>query len=643
MDLTTKLKTPTCIRCRSRKIRCDGLGPCQSCSSSKTSCEYAGGEKSSRSVTELRKGAACLACRRKKKKCDGKLPCGTCLLSKKKLQCEYPDGIFIALSPGSDVSNSSSESVQPVLLPMHTEPSPVVPILPATVGSDLQTDLVTALERARMRDGYDLTRIHSPSPFYVSPDSSPNSSNYVETPESHDTFLEPTIASTDAASPDQLANSHLNMPLTADVDFSQLEVAGAFHMDNISPECIEKMDELARMRNLCLKHRILVGLNITDAKLWAISQGDTTGATVHPALVHTCQLTGYLLSRRLGQYLSPNTCEQENYHQTLVLDSLAELTANPSPTASLQTLPLLALYFMNKGDLPLSRQVLGRASDAVMETDLDLELVDFASSCVRPQRVTMIISPTTVVGENLAAFSQLVYLDMKFGVVKNLLSLLHPRLLESFKKLVDLPLTPNTEINFIRAKSVFFLREATKLTEEWRRTSLVERPAEWQSSYWRLLEDIDAHRAFLSSTLTKAAFCPELVMMKLALKVCAIMSLSALTELLEIFAQNEPDLMQKRNDAMVELIGISSTFLDSDCEYLDPIVAVCWARILELIDGCQSFGCQQYGCQHGDMAKFATKGMHDLTAMANVIRERQQRLHDLHPCTVASLPAVPVC
>jgi hypothetical protein len=189
-------------------------------------------------------------------------------------------------------------------------------------------------------------------------------------------------------------------------------------------------------RNLCLKHRILVGLNITDAKLWAISQGDTTGATVHPALVHTCQLTGYLLSRRLGQSLSPNTCEQENYHQTLVLDSLAELTANPSPTASLQTLPLLALYFMNKGDLPLSRQVLGRASDAVMETDLDLELVDFASSCVRPQRVTMIISPTTVVGENLAAFSQLVYLDMKFGVVKNLPSLLHPRLLESFKKLV---------------------------------------------------------------------------------------------------------------------------------------------------------------------------------------------------------------
>jgi hypothetical protein len=31
------------------------------------------------------------------------------------------------------------------------------------------------------------------------------------------------------------------------VDFSQLEAAGAFHMDNISPECIEKMDELARM------------------------------------------------------------------------------------------------------------------------------------------------------------------------------------------------------------------------------------------------------------------------------------------------------------------------------------------------------------------------------------------------------------
>ncbi|KAJ7663619.1 hypothetical protein B0H17DRAFT_1184858 [Mycena rosella] len=66
-SMESKLKTPTCNRCKTRKIRCDGSSSCHMCTTAGASCEYDNDSKDDHSMSELRKGAACLACQRKKK------------------------------------------------------------------------------------------------------------------------------------------------------------------------------------------------------------------------------------------------------------------------------------------------------------------------------------------------------------------------------------------------------------------------------------------------------------------------------------------------------------------------------------------------------------------------------------------------
>ncbi|KAJ7255848.1 hypothetical protein B0H12DRAFT_1113067 [Mycena haematopus] len=75
---TPPTKTPTCKVCHQRKVRCDGMTPCGSCSRSRKAlvCEYL--ESSNRAGSELPKGAACLQCRKRKRKCDGGRPCLAC-------------------------------------------------------------------------------------------------------------------------------------------------------------------------------------------------------------------------------------------------------------------------------------------------------------------------------------------------------------------------------------------------------------------------------------------------------------------------------------------------------------------------------------------------------------------------------------
>ncbi|KAJ7744581.1 hypothetical protein B0H16DRAFT_851146 [Mycena metata] len=60
--MEARLKTATCSRCKTRKIRCDGRDPCISCSTATTPCHYEPDAKQSRFGFELRKGQACLAC-----------------------------------------------------------------------------------------------------------------------------------------------------------------------------------------------------------------------------------------------------------------------------------------------------------------------------------------------------------------------------------------------------------------------------------------------------------------------------------------------------------------------------------------------------------------------------------------------------
>ncbi|KAF8205402.1 hypothetical protein K438DRAFT_1819054 [Mycena galopus ATCC 62051] len=86
-----RAKSLTCKICHQRKVRCDGLNPCGSCSRARKPlvCEYIA--PSAGNIVELPKGAACLQCRKRKRKCDGGRPCLTCKDTSHSDACEHRD------------------------------------------------------------------------------------------------------------------------------------------------------------------------------------------------------------------------------------------------------------------------------------------------------------------------------------------------------------------------------------------------------------------------------------------------------------------------------------------------------------------------------------------------------------------------
>ncbi|KAJ6626630.1 hypothetical protein B0H10DRAFT_1997936 [Mycena sp. CBHHK59/15] len=618
--MEVKLKTPTCARCRVRKIRCNGLNPCTSCRATSRTCEYEGDTKQNRSGPELRKGAACLACRRKKKKCDGRLPCRTCSFSKKKDNCEYPDGIF------EEEVNLPRMAIMPALSD-------------ASVASGSSPDIPTSVSAGEptLRDyALDIPTIHSPSPFTISSSDSANYIGLAEIPHARDIFLEqmeklvPTVSD---AMPTALARDESGNSTEQDfpgISYSTLHSPSPFaHSTDTNPDSADQAgsDELSQARELFSKHRMKLGLSVSEDKLAALSSGDSSGAIVHPALLHACQLTGNLLAHHPQSHawlFFPEQSQQEIEQTQLVFDSLTQVgDKSPCPVTSLQAFTLVSLYFLNKGDVLRFREMLFKGNHIVIENKIDLSLLEAAATSEpQPLRKSFSINPKTPAAEAQGAFSHLIYLDLVYSIILKVPSILHPRLLANFRRLIDRPVS-NTETNFIRAKSAFLLYEAQHLDSRWRQEELgqqLDAAAEWQKTYWELMEEIDEHRSFLTVTLTKIAFCPKLRTMGLALKACTIMLLTGSAQLISLFESDDPELMHRKHDAVVQVVSITSTFTDEDCEYLDPILSTCWEAVVRSLDTCIAAG---------PLAVGGT--LHNLQGMACVIRQVNKTLQRVFP------------
>ncbi|KAJ6483662.1 hypothetical protein DFH09DRAFT_1212268 [Mycena vulgaris] len=306
-------------------------------------------------------------------------------------------------------------------------------------------------------------------------------------------------------------------------------------------------DELAQIRTLFLNHRVQMGLSVTDGLLQALANGAAptgVGDCLHPVLLHACQLMGYMLARHLKRNTwlhLPGQSEREAEQTRLTLAALQDLRVAACPLAYLQTASLLTLYFFSKDDI------------ATLARD--------------PQKS----------GASWRCLAHLVYLDVAFTIILKLPSIIDPQLLENFKDLISRP-NLHAEINFVRAKSAFLLLEAEKLAAQ----------------------ALDAHRSFLTLTLTRIAFCPELRTVGLTLKMCTVLA----------------ELRRKKLEAVAEIISISETFTEEDCEYLDPILSVhSWSIIIRALNECIALG-----------PEVVARSLINLPAMVNVIRERNKTL-----------------
>ncbi|KAJ7162701.1 hypothetical protein C8R43DRAFT_1123379 [Mycena crocata] len=357
---------------------------------------------------------------------------------------------------------------------------------------------------------------------------------------------------------------------------------------------------ITRIRKLFLDHRFQLGFSVSDDTLSALSRGHI-GPALQPAVLHACQLIGHMLARHLqsNTWLSlPGHSEDESEQARLALSSLQ------TPLAHVQASTLLASYFFNKGIHVGAREIL-RSADKV---------------------VWLGLSPATPAAEAQAVLSHLVYLDVSYSLILNLPKVLDTRLYTAFKSLIQLP-SPDAEINFIRAKSIVLLSEAKELSEEWYRAQLDDAGnTAWQEKYWELMEALDAQRAFIASTLIRTAFVPTLKTMSLSLKVCAIIVLTGLTILLELFASDKNELRRKKYEAVCEIIGISGMFSAEDAEYLDPILSTCWRIIIAPLNADIALGAA---------APIPPECIDKLPVMANIIRTQNVTLQRVLPFAVS--------
>ncbi|KAJ7168892.1 hypothetical protein C8R46DRAFT_1092809 [Mycena filopes] len=643
--MEAKLKTATCARCKARKTRCDGQDPCISCSAAGITCEYDADARDSRHGIELSKGRACLACRRKKKRCDGQLPCRTCLAGRKRDACEYADGVVVPVPP------KSSAPVQTQIIPVAND-SP-----PESHTSDTTPSLSSgSSDSPESQDNIPPIAVLSESDASSTsngPETEPMTfTTLAELYHVRDMFLENTEK---RGLP--IPDPHLHWPtLTSGPDVDRPHSPSPF-FEGSAPIANPQDDtqELANIRSLFLQHATQFGLSVRTRTLDALARGvadaDPNADGLHPAMLHACQLLGYMLVRHLQDdtwVLLPAPCGREAAQLALALDAL-QLTPTtlptttttacpdfaaqrgpprpaPSPLASVQTLILLASYFFSKGDIARAREMISSGNDLVREHALDVMLMESCSPSAdgmagEPPRYGFNTAPTSCVAEVQAAVSHLVYLDVSYAITLKLPSVMDPALRENFQTLINRP-NKNAEANFVRAKSAFLLFEAQQLAERWwQQNPLTDTEgAQWQSRYWDTMEGLDAHRSYITLALTKMAFCPATHTMGLSLKVCLIMLLTGQICLLSLFSAHNPELGEQKLAAVNEIVRISSIFTEGDCKYLDPILSVCWTSIIGALDLCVALG-------KGAMEQ----SMHDIPAMAGVIRQRNKTLQRVLP------------
>ncbi|KAJ6500690.1 hypothetical protein C8R45DRAFT_978636 [Mycena sanguinolenta] len=517
-----KTSKPACARCRAKKIRCDGQKPCDPCSKARVGIECNYAGSAKSNAPELRKGAACSACRRKKKKCSGDWPCRTCIVSKKEDDCKYDDGSQLSFTRA-------------------------------------------LIERTR-----ELEQLLSEAKQLLS-------SNAFG---ARDPFLDnlgPTTAVEPEPEPYQLDDKFFD-----NLDEMQTEAPGSVASGFAHESSEEKM---LRLRNIFLLKRSQFGFALPAHKLSALIAGDLSGTIVHPVLVHLCHLWGYMLEyyeQNQTWTYAPGKNGDEVAQMRLILGSLnGMLGPAPTPVTSLITYLSMSLYFFHKNDFSRGQEFLTVAGDTVLKHDLDLAALANIPSGAE-NNGTYSIVPLDESGELRSAFSHLVYTAVAANVVLTAPSLLDTRLLDNFDLLMNTHVPNNADINFMRAKSVRLLTQTRQLTAAWNNS---HSPPSWIDQYWKLIEKLHAHLGVLNPTQLRISFIPDAHVSGLVLKLASSMALAALADLHGVFAPSHVESSRRYRDAVIEIVSISSTFSIDDCQYLDPILPLCWSvatkRILD--------------------------------------------------------------
>jgi hypothetical protein len=176
-----------------------------------------------------------------------------------------------------------------------------------------------------------------------------------------------------------------------------------------------------------------LGFSTTRVKMDALIRGDTSGAVVHPVIIHTAHLWGVLLGRKSHV---PVNAEEERIHFRLVFEAMDRM--QPSVVTLLQVYNLMSLYFFFKRDVPRGREFLLKASNVVLQYDLHIRCpaaVRFHSEDCVDSRASHLVVPIES-DEEMNALCQLLYLDKASNLLLDLPPVLDHQLDNDFRMVV---------------------------------------------------------------------------------------------------------------------------------------------------------------------------------------------------------------
>ncbi|KAJ7755482.1 hypothetical protein B0H16DRAFT_715617 [Mycena metata] len=535
-----KFKTPTCVLCRRRKLRCDGGDPCGPCSRTRTpvTCTYVP-KTVGQLRSELPKGGACITCRQRKRRCDGNFPCRTCIQTSRPDECKYRErapGKQKRAKPvpredhfSSDSASTSSSSSRP------TTPSQPASLQPGALRiQDEYRDLTPSSDHLFL-----WSELNPPCLPSYSGDSTCSQDGLYAFPPHDSIFPTPSLT-------------------TLPQDF-----------------CAERFS----VRSLFLEHAWQYGLSIPAEKRQALAIGDLS--RVDPTLVNVCELLGHLqrVHSHPEGWLSFNaqtTAEAEV--DAVIRDTLEGPSGSKlDPLVRLQSYALLSVYSAQKEDIRGFQRQLAKAGSILLQHAETLGLADTQAVDWSPQFDTSYLSPHSVVEETRAVFSQIIFLNLASVMLPKVPSVIDPALIEKFRGLAAVRWN-DTEINFLRTKSLLFLSDSQQLVAAWRRWEFGDpAPTAWSKRYWSLVDEIHSHINFLNTAVMDVSCIPALQGAQPTMKTCVLLSQAALAELHGLFAPSQVDSRQKHLEAVTEIINITRGFADKDYEFLDPTLGICWS------------------------------------------------------------------
>ncbi|KAF7312628.1 Zn(2)-C6 fungal-type domain-containing protein [Mycena indigotica] len=442
-----KFKTPTCVLCRKRKLRCDGNSPCSPCTRTRTPvvCTYVA-KTIGQLRSELPKGGACTTCRQRKRRCDGHFPCRTCQQTGRSDACAYRDKL------------RSPKTIR--------------------------------------KQRHDIVMTDGGSPLSSSSASSVSSSRPT-TPQNYNESCWPRL--------------HFDNEFSGHTCRTEAELDVNVLSDGLDMLQCGLLDTSVTMSSYDYESRASIisqHILLSPSKLSALCQGDLSGTTIYPALVRAAELLISFSSppQHFPEYdfpAGPNAwglASRETKILSVVRAALASLHPDPVQDAvtCVQLQVLLHAYYSQKRDLGSARECISAAGAVLVGEAGTIALKGGLSSVMG--HILNGANENVEGDEVRAALAQVVFLDIQAQLVDGAPSSLDGEVYDRFRHgVMTLPNDPDALS--LRAQSFLALYDTKQLVAVWNNHSMAGGtvPTAWGKRFQALVFDVERHIASIHS------------------------------------------------------------------------------------------------------------------------------------------------